>query len=566
MSPPYNSTMRVGMGYNSFTQETCARDVVKPALATSKPNNITLAAQSTKPLDQVHSSAQFVSRFGDLLEAFGVTPAAYIKNDGSRAAEYAQFLNVDHFNGHHIHYLIRVLAAREVPCSPELIEFDVISAAAAEPAKVYGDSFITGFLEGGELVALISVKLRRPSEENIAVGKCRLEGQVGLVFRVATAATAAGEVDGETTTIVWRKCGLGMDAPNQWTPQSVREEVMSFPKNAFANPVRLGPVLSKYTTLKSFLTSKIKVPEYEKSGAYIRAASLLEDYLEYKGVWGSIHIAALQVEAGHFSLTPQPQSPELLQLSSEAKAESEAVFSDYEDVRSSKSSSSVIATNEGRPYAATVLGLTKARRDCEREMLKIIDSLAANPEANAEDPSRQHLNPTVFRMLVPRITDIAKQQLELDTTQQLEKSLRAEAELQQKYAKLELTKNDVARELQDVKKKIEPYRGWCPIELDKPFRLVNVATTRSMDYDFTNSNGPSYQLHTWDQEKDNSNQKFEVVLGDAKGYYIRHVVSGRYLTPTWTSDVGVHMDFYDNFPFPFTFNRIDADNRARQVY
>ncbi|KAF7317734.1 hypothetical protein MKEN_00861200 [Mycena kentingensis (nom. inval.)] len=561
MSAPYTSSMRLGMGFNAFTQESCSRNVVQ--VAPTSPKTATPLVRPTPIQDQqVHSSAKFVSRFSELVDAVGVTPAAFIRKDSPRGAPYASFLNIDHFNSHHIHYFIHVLATRDVPFSPDpdRAEFETIPTTP-EPAK-YGDSFVSGFVEGGELVALISVKLREPTQENIAAAKGRLEAQLDLGFRVASAPVPAlREVDGETTTIVQWKCGHRFDAPNQWTPQNLREEVMSFPEYAFAHPVRLSPILSKYTTVKGFCANKLKVPEYEKSGAYIRAASLLDDYVDYKGILGGIKLAALDVDAGRCSLTAQPQTIELAQLSYEAKLDSEALLADYEDVPNQGAEAASPDAVKFIPYAPTVIGLMNARRDCEREVVKIIqevDNLAANPETNAT-VAPAHLNPAVFRLLLPRIVDLSKQQRQLERAEELENARLASAAIKQRFNELEMVKKVLVRDLEVSKRQLEPYHGWTPVPLGCPIRIVNVATTRTMDYDFTNSYGPSFDLHTWDWQQGNSNQQFEVISGDAKGYYIRHVLSGRYLTPARSGEFGVYMEASD-IPFGFTFSRLDTDN------
>ncbi|KAJ7065375.1 hypothetical protein C8F01DRAFT_743716 [Mycena amicta] len=396
---PYDASMRLGMGFNSFTQELCLADaIVKTASSQKKDqrnaspsvehggSNVKVSKQkvleANAALDQqVHSTVKFVSRYSELVDALGVSAASQIQH---ARGHYAAFLNVDNFNDHHVDYLIRVVASRPVPCS-ELTELDIIPNLPKEEfSKIYGDSFISGFNEGGEFVALISVKLADPSHANIAAVKRQLEETMDLTFRVGSETVAPDSrplvLEGEFKTVVQRRGGQISEAPSKWTLRDIREEAMAFAKHAFAYPVRLSPILTKYTTLRSFHVAKMQhafvVPEYDRHGANVHAEALLDAYVEYRAVAREIQHAEWEVAHGLSSLTVQTATDDLAQLSAQAQANYEAWLGRKEE-SAAPPSTPPKWFNTLSPYHASIIGLSKARQDCQDEIIRILDEVNA---------------------------------------------------------------------------------------------------------------------------------------------------------------------------------------------
>ncbi|KAJ7065367.1 hypothetical protein C8F01DRAFT_1125383 [Mycena amicta] len=591
---PYDASMRLGMGFNSFTQELCLADVVKPA-PISKPN--VLEANAALPVDQqVHSTVKFISRFSELVEALGVSAASQIKH---ARGHYAAFLNVDNFNDHDVHYLIRVVASRSMP-GPELSELDIIPNLPKEEfSKIYGDSFISGFNEGGEFVALISVKLGDSSPANIAAVKRQIEEQIDLTFHVGMPpppeAVAWGWqqvrfLEGETKTVVQRRGGQISEAPSKWTLRDIREEVIGFAKHAFAHPVRLSPILTKYTTLRSFHVARMQygfvVPEYEKHGANVYAEALRDAYMEYGHVAREIQNAQWGVAHGFKSFTVEPEIAEIAQSSAQASYET------FERVPL-QSKEEPIAEHHPEaptrspppkwfhalsPYPPSIVGLSKALQDCRDEMIGILEELDAvtdEPElASTSSRFWEHRTPMLLKTLLPTVHDPREEQLEAQRGQAMEALIHESAELKQQIEEqkrgmdeLKAGKNLVQEQADALERQVAPYDGWCPIPLNKPVRLNSVSSGKSVDYDYSTSQ-PSFILHQWDSQARNLNQQFEVVRGNSKGYFIRHCVSGRYLIAARSGAIGsgvIYMGFSD-LPGSFTFEKVNNDDGIAMIH
>jgi hypothetical protein len=83
--------------------------------------------------------------------------------------------------------MIRVKVTNQTPSAPHNFEFNPLdNVDKANLLDVYGDSFISGFLSGGEFVGLVNIKVHDPSR--ISVIKARLEAAFG-------AAQARGSLD-----------------------------------------------------------------------------------------------------------------------------------------------------------------------------------------------------------------------------------------------------------------------------------------------------------------------------------------------------------------------------------
>ena len=99
-----------------------------------------------------------------------VTGSLQIKCDaisGGGSAS-ASFVDMKKFKESDINYFIQVRVTNQRIGNPNLTEFDPIpDLPDTEFARVYGDSFISGFTEGGEFNALVSIKLNDHTKDAI---------------------------------------------------------------------------------------------------------------------------------------------------------------------------------------------------------------------------------------------------------------------------------------------------------------------------------------------------------------------------------------------------------------
>ncbi|KIP01750.1 hypothetical protein PHLGIDRAFT_96731, partial [Phlebiopsis gigantea 11061_1 CR5-6] len=161
---PYVPTMRLGQGFNTFTQGLCVHDAVtaysKPQAqeSWSRPRH----GETEDAGPTVSYCAKFVDRISELTDELNTSPYALIKRDATRGTGgVAPLIDPARFHDSDVNFLVRLTVVARHVLEPSLTEFAPIDGVApADFTRVYGDAFISGFAEGGEFTALVSVKLR----------------------------------------------------------------------------------------------------------------------------------------------------------------------------------------------------------------------------------------------------------------------------------------------------------------------------------------------------------------------------------------------------------------------
>ncbi|KAJ7855663.1 hypothetical protein B0H13DRAFT_1641803 [Mycena leptocephala] len=458
---PYNSAMRLGMGFNSFTQQLCINDAVKTKdNQTATEKNLTRPQYKKGEMDSSTSqvvtwSAKFVDRISEVTDSLNISGSLEIKCDaiGGGGGASAHFIDSNKFKESDLNYFIQVKVTNQQLVADDVTEFSPISNVSdADFTRVYGDSFISGFIEGGEFNALVSIKLKDRSKAKEIGGQLKID--LDLKAASVHGQAEGGKKDlestyeGETTiSVAWTGGGdIKDESVNDWTLATLKAVSMEFPERVMACPMRTNAILTKYTGLKSFHEKTLKGSplDYENAGVY--SSALLDAYLDFKVMWRNIQMAAWEVEQGQSYLKAKPNLPELSEMAAEAKKHYVAQMDRYQkslpgpatesqalalivpatpsEEKTENGGSDVDAApkqvikvqqcelveaplppNVLTPYPANIFGLDKARRDCRFEMIKIVkevDAVAQDPKV-AIDPSRtwQYLSPAIFRLLLP---------------------------------------------------------------------------------------------------------------------------------------------------------------------
>ena len=212
--------------------------------------------------------------------------ALAIKYEAVSGKASASFVDSNKFKDSDINYLIQVKVVNQHHKPADLTKFSPIGNKSTEAlseaafTRVYGDSFISGFTEGGEFNALVSIKLKEKSKKKEISGQL----QIGLDLKALSVSGSAkggfvkdnANIDGETTiSVSWRGGGkiedtmvkamkkkkkpegekpkeeeklkvedpLAKDGSDGWTLQTLKEVAMAFPEH-----VRKCPSYTKYAS------------------------------------------------------------------------------------------------------------------------------------------------------------------------------------------------------------------------------------------------------------------------------------------------------------------------------
>ncbi|KAL3441741.1 hypothetical protein BJX65DRAFT_322092 [Aspergillus insuetus] len=266
---PYDDSMRLGQGYNSFLQESCADGTVT---FDKKERTSNMSINKTAPGSQVVSySSCFVEKLSDITELLNISAGKSIKRGEIEISGSALSVDEARFSSADINVVlsVKVVAGDD----QSLSNFKRMDSETFHDC--YGDSFISGFVEGGELHGIISIHaLDRNQKSAIesafksAMNSLTNKKDFALpAFPVADNVELESALSTAETTISVNWIGGGQirdeheHENNEWSLQELFRAADSFP--ARAQP------------------RQITIRQYDTAHLYAR--ELLDMYMAYKG-------------------------------------------------------------------------------------------------------------------------------------------------------------------------------------------------------------------------------------------------------------------------------------------
>ncbi|ODM15566.1 hypothetical protein SI65_09169 [Aspergillus cristatus] len=432
---PYNSSMRLGSGFNSYTQQLCVDDAVRKGNA--------VPPEPTKPEDGVAQSVIYktsiIDKMSDITDALNISGALTIKyNNLIDGTGKGTFINSNKINDADINFLISVKVINQTITDNALTEFTPVENLdpSIDFTQVYGDSFISGFQEGGDFNAVISVKVKdKNQKESIkadasvalttpSFGASKKDKKKTEQFDKTqtedneTKEPGTGEEDSLkepestqdpnspggltikgnaevekiqqdifkeneiTISVNWSGGGQELKASDEdWDVTNLRKAALRFPALVAKTPVRTHAVLTKYTSLKSFYTKSNegkgnKAPlSYDNAGVY---TSILQDaFLDYKNIYKDIRFLEADVDSKTKKLEKSTFN--------ETPEHSETPFAK-------------------EPFPATLTGLESAKFYIRRMMnliVKDVDLITKEPGLASDDRQLPCQCPLIFKHYLP---------------------------------------------------------------------------------------------------------------------------------------------------------------------
>ena len=260
---PYLSYMKLGQGFNSYTQEVCIERAVsikprvEPKLTVSEPipeafstgrgpngsDHGTAPVQESlskvaevvagsssvpvnapppaKNLSQIVTySSRSVSNMSEIIDALQISASASIKYGTVKGSGSAAFVNENKVSQSDINYIITVKVTNAMTIIPYDMTF--LPLEGLDPrdfTEVFGDSFISGFLEGGEFSAIVSIVVNDKSkvaevkaavEVDLAIAGELLE-MLYLDFHCSNATAVPGMTAGASSSLDKKKSSVWND-------------------------------------------------------------------------------------------------------------------------------------------------------------------------------------------------------------------------------------------------------------------------------------------------------------------------------------------------------------------
>ncbi|VUC29191.1 unnamed protein product [Clonostachys rosea] len=468
---PYNTAMQLGSGFNSFTQTPCVdhaviRDVDIIAkleedgeehkqVAQSVTYKTCVIEKTTDVTDEMKVSATAPITYTLLTDflQWQINGAFNIKYDQLTVDGSGNFVNTNKIKDSDVSIMVSVKVVNQTIYDYSLTKFQPVpnmkEASPQRLIEIYGDSFISGWQEGGEFLAVISIKAKNRDEAQTIAADARVAfsqnknpppGSTSKELSLDISAKfdnikkhLAGENE-VSVSVTWTGGGQQLkEATKDWDFDTMKAVALKFPDLCAKTPMRTHALLTKYTALRSFYTSQaFDLPVYDKTGTYTNV--LQEAYLDYKSILASIQVLAYDVSEGTKALVTNPRGNKAglscidIFIVEHAKAitekaaateeeapapepavEAESVEGSVAEVISPSSLPEKVITlpppSIDEPFAPSIVGLEEARLKCRFMMNRIIqeiDNITIKPEI-ATDEARQtpYLSPFLFKMLLP---------------------------------------------------------------------------------------------------------------------------------------------------------------------
>lgn len=194
------------------------------------------------------------------MDALNISTSMSIKYGTIHGNGNASFVNENKVLDSELNYIVSVIVNNDAQAATEEMEFQDIPGLPLDRfTEVYGDCFISGFTEGGEFSAVISIKLNDKSkyravkqavDVQLAVGPPTLEiGASEALSKEHSEALRNTEI---SISVNWVGGGEIKKPKVPWTIQSVVAVANAFPSMVSRSSARTQAILTRYTSLRSF--------------------------------------------------------------------------------------------------------------------------------------------------------------------------------------------------------------------------------------------------------------------------------------------------------------------------
>ncbi|WPB03372.1 uncharacterized protein RHO25_008011 [Cercospora beticola] len=443
---PYENAMRLGMGFNTYTHALCINDAVqKPGGVKATEDDLKNKEDFSTVSQKVTYSSKYVDKVSDVMSSLNISGSLEIKlqSIGAGGQAKASFVDTDKFKDSDLNCLVQVKVMNSKLIADDVTEFIPIeNVVPSQFTEVYGDSFISGFIEGGELNGLVSIKLKDRSKARDLQAELKINAPfAGGAIDVSGEGSVAmknneSSVQGERTiSVSWLGGGdIKGQSATDWTIDALKDAAFNFPSRVAQTPQRTYAIVTKYTALRSFQEKTVRgTPlDYENAGVY--TSTLLEAYLEYKSILKDLQMMSWDLEHKLIELEKGTETAAQATYRTSLKSSYDKLKTSYNTRNASFTAMQEkkpteadhdalvkyqrelaaeerkllqpLEPNEVKVYEPDLYGLDQAHTDCRFEMIKIVrevDAVTFDPKV-AIDPDRKHvfLSPAIFRLLVPK--------------------------------------------------------------------------------------------------------------------------------------------------------------------
>ena len=263
------------------------------------------------PSQTVVYTSKFIDRLSDVTDDMSISGSLSIKASKIGGSGRGSFVDSDKFKQSDLNFYISVKVINQTQNFKDALVFNPLRSVNPDTFKdVYGDTFISGFLEGGEFNAIVSMKIMNKAKMTDIKAEAKVAFTAGpmAVEAEVNVGIARSNIETNTeTTIQVSWCGGGHIKPpeQQWDIQSLMAAASRFPDLVADCPQRTYAVLTKYESLRSFVALKpegYSPLQYENAQIYTNF--LLDTFMSYKALYKRLGEDIFQIQGKTSEIVP----------------------------------------------------------------------------------------------------------------------------------------------------------------------------------------------------------------------------------------------------------------------
>ncbi|RPA86777.1 hypothetical protein BJ508DRAFT_410962 [Ascobolus immersus RN42] len=335
-------------------------------------------------------SSKFVDKLSEITDDMNISGSLSIKYGMIGGSARGSFIDTDKFKQSDLNFYISVKVVNQTLSMKDALVFQGIPGVSKDNFnEVFGDSFISGFLEGGEFNAVISMRVLNTEKKTDIAAQAQVALTLGPVEANAEASVklAKAHINENTETTIqvsWSGGGNIKPKDDPWTIDTLMKAAAAFPEMVARTPQRTYAILTKYDALRSYQTLKpaaLSPLFYENATLYTNA--LLDSYMDYKSFYKTLQSDLAEVQAG-------------------VKVYEESTDSSL----SWADSTTRTRVNDERKFSPDTKGVDLAKRAVMFQMMKIVkevDEITRDPRlATDEGRGEQFQSSLVFNERLPK--------------------------------------------------------------------------------------------------------------------------------------------------------------------
>ncbi|KAI1027728.1 hypothetical protein LB504_011738, partial [Fusarium proliferatum] len=264
---PYNDSMRLGMGFNSYTQTMCIDGAVDATDETM------ITTETLQP--KITSSSKLFERLSEVVDIMDISPAATMTTGRMEVHGHMNVLNDTKIDDADISLMVSVRVMSEITSlkgSARFLPIDGIEAGSPRFNETFGDSYISGFITGGlfmNIISFVASDLEHKNEMIEAVKK-------GLIGSAMDLRNICKEV--AVTSV-----NHGVEVTGVTDVASILRIAGEFPALVAQDPQKTWAILTKYKANRSFNEWSrhqiLKPLDYDSVASY--TSKLFDNYIQY---------------------------------------------------------------------------------------------------------------------------------------------------------------------------------------------------------------------------------------------------------------------------------------------